>query len=496
MNTNLPRQWSWLVISAIAACMLIGSPSIAQEGAESDQDNQKKAAKGPLLIPTPKASELGLEFPEGVKPKRENDETLIYTPPSGSPMVVKLHSTAGNKQLVKFPSGKLKLVDSKQTKPTAKPFVAATATEMVQAMREEGFDKYKIVEADPYVFVYACSEAFYMHTRSILESLYPGIMDSLKAWELNPKDPETPLVVIITPNRKAFDTYQKMPEGVAAYYSPVTHYIVLYEDTDLAFAAPEFGLKQGAYTIAHEGVHQILAATGIQERMGRWPMWISEGLPEYFCPLKVSSRLVRQGTAELPERTLKWQRAGTVNDLRMWDLLQTPTSDEGDVIKTVVSAQGLTARGYSLAWGLTHYLATRKKKEFQAYLKDVSQIEAFDTSWDERGRAPDPLFVKHFGDQFSVTEYAVAAHLTDKKMQSMYKDPFEYQTHYIVKRILKKGRSYDTVMVITTSPEAAKKWKEEEEAKLQAADETARFYTIICETRNKAEYQIRKVMSR
>jgi hypothetical protein len=95
-----------------------------------------------------------------------------------------------------------------------------------------------------------------------------------------------------------------------------------------------------------------------------------------------------------------------------------------------------------------------------------------------------------------VTEYAVAAHLNDKKMQTEYRDPMVYQTHYVIKRILKKGRSFDTVMVITLSPEAAKKWKEEEEAKLAAANETARFYTIVCETRDKAEFQIRKVMSR
>ena len=124
--------------------------------------------------------------------------------------------------------------------------------------------------------------------------------------------------------------------------------------------------------MAHEGVHQILHNTGIQQRLARWPMWISEGLPEYFCPLKVSSRIVRTANAELPTRTLKWTDPGMVNDLRMYSLLRT-NSQGGEVAKQLVQASELGSREYALAWGLVHYLVNERPSEFRAYLQDVSR---------------------------------------------------------------------------------------------------------------------------
>src|SRR5436309_1049105 len=70
---------------------------------------------------------------------------------------------------------------------------------------------------------------------------------------------------------------------------------------------PDLALGQAISTIAHEGVHQILHNIGVQRRMSVWPMWLSEGLAEFFAPTTVDGKL-------------RWKGPGQVNDLRMFEL--------------------------------------------------------------------------------------------------------------------------------------------------------------------------------
>jgi hypothetical protein len=76
-------------------------------------------------------------------------------------------------------------------------------------------------------------------------------------------------------------------------------------------------------------------------------------------------------------------------------------------------------------------------------------------------------------------------------MQSEYRDPEVYQTHYVVKRSIKHGHTFSIAMIVTTSPAAARAWKEQEEA----ANDKAKFFTNICKTRREAEFQVRKLQS-
>ena len=77
----------------------------------------------------------------------------------------------------------------------------------------------------------------------------------------------------------------------------------------MAEIAPDLAVKQSISTIAHEGVHQVLHNIGVQQRLSRWPMWISEGLPEYFAPTQVDERI-------------RWKGVGLVNDLRLHSLVE------------------------------------------------------------------------------------------------------------------------------------------------------------------------------
>jgi hypothetical protein len=389
------------------------------------------------------------------------------------------------------PTGQLMVIELAKAKPTTDPFVAATPDEMIASLKGAGFAKYKFEQGTFYLYAYDCSEGFYMHARSILESMLPGIVASLKSWGLKVERPETLMAVVIMPSRAAFDALKPMPPEVAAYYNLMTNHIVMYEDQELWDAAPEYAAKQGAYTISHEGVHQLLANIGVQSRLSNWSPWICEGLPEYYSPLKVHSRLIRKGNAELPSRTLKWTKAGMVNDLRMWSLLKM-SSSSGNVLKSLVEADEIDADGYALAWGLVHYLATKKPEKFQAFMADLSQYQPLDAATRPLQGRPDVLFTKHFGSDFAALEREIQDYLTSKPMQTEYVDPFENQTHYVVRSVQKIGRAFQVQLVITTSPAAAKNWRDEQEA----ANNKATYSTKICKTRAEAEWQVKKLQSK
>lgn len=478
--------------------LLVGvAPAWAQ-----DSDDEKGEEDG-LILPAQGVGLFDLEKLADAEPSPPKTENC-YVRGDGGALIAKVLCELGDERLVMLPTGQLEIVAMKDTRPTDKPFRSATREQIIRHYRQkEHFKEFEFVPAGYFIFGYAeGSEATYMQTRSILESLFAGMIPQLREWGLKPTRPQVPMMVLIMPSRAAFDALEPMPEGVAAYYSQIENHVVLYEDTRLREAAPEYAFKSASYTVAHEGIHQIMANTGVQKRLSSWPAWISEGLPEYFCPLHVNSRLIKNKEGELPERTLKWSRVGMVNDLRMRHLLMTGGRG-GALVRDAISADSLTAYGYAVSWGLVHYFGERKTDEFAAYLRDVSKgetlmpiVEGGDTRADFSGN-PDPLFIKHFGDDYPMLEARIQRHLNSKPIQKQYKDPYENQTVYLVTSTMKRGRVYETVLPrATMSPDEARKYKEELKARALAEGREAHVRLIVCDDLDEARYHIRKIMSR
>ena len=417
---------------------------------EGEASNQAKYVPANL----DRTTELLNEGEEAIPGRGER--LLVRTPTMGAAVSL-LVATIGDRCLVTLPDGQIREVKLAATVPTDQPFRASKLA-IKQSLERDGLDRFRIVGAKPYIFVYDCSEGFYRHTRAILETLYPGVKKQLEAWGIDVPDPKLPLMVVIMPNREAFDNFEKMPRDVMAYYDPLTNRVFLYEDQELSDAAPEYALKRASYIIAHEGVHQMLANVDIEKRLGRWPMWISEGLPEYLSPVKIHSRIARQGLDEMPVRSVRWRQAGVINDLRMRELLSIPPTVPGEVIEKVVHAQSLTSLGYSVSWALVHHLAKNRPKEFRAYLADIAQTKPFEGVLRER----DELFEKHFGSDYAEIEDDVKRHVTSREMEKEYRDPLANQTHYIVKRNFRRGRTISISAIITLSPASAQKWKKKE----------------------------------
>jgi hypothetical protein len=470
---------------------MIGSGSIASSKLRAQQPDEAKDTKERIAGQIdPK--ELGFFLPKEGTVEPGKGRRVLTPDETGTPVVAELHCRVGDVDVVMLPSGQLKSAFQKDTIVTERPFKPLTGPELIKRMQAGEFRDFKSGSSEHYSFLYGCEEGFFQTTRDILDSLYAGVIDSLTRWGLSPTQPQTPLVVLIFPDRKSFDEFHKMPPGVLAYYSIINNFVVLYEDPELSDAAPELALKRAAYTIAHEGVHQILHNVGVQKRLAPWPAWLTEGLPELFCPVKVTSSMVKEGSDSMPRRSLRWTKLGLVNDIRMRDLLQMKP-EAGKVLASAVTTPSLDADGYAVAWGLVHYLMSSQPKVFQAYLRDVAAAEPLaDFGAKDRSAAANELFVKYWGADFAKLESGVAKHLTSEKVLSNYRDPITYQTHYVVVHTAMRGRAALVTVLITTSPDGARRWKAEE-IKNQEAGLKHGFRTQVCETRQLAEVTLSKI---
>jgi hypothetical protein len=332
--------------------------------------------------------------------KIPKDSILTGRDRADEPVVAQLHCTRDQQRFVILPSGEMTIVGPHDAAPTARPFQPATKEELASLLTKNHFRGFKTKQTRRFLYVYNSSDLFYQGTSRILETMYPGLLAWCKKNKLDAHEAELPLVVVMFRTQAEFDQYRKMPDGVVAYYDGRTNWVCMYEMSKLAQVAPTIALKQAVSTVAHEGVHQILQNIGVQQRLSRWPMWISEGLPEFFSPTDITS-------------DVRWKGVGTVNDLRMAELEQYIKAGQGKVeagntIRQTIRANNLTSTGYASAWALTHFLSQKRPANFPAFLQEVSQREPLEQH--ERD-VDEALFVKHFGDDYSGLESLELKHL-------------------------------------------------------------------------------------
>jgi hypothetical protein len=411
-----------------------------------------------LLIPT-----------EG--PIRQAEGRRVHVAGDGGKSVVGIvHVDVGEHRIVVMPDGRLRVFPATEAKPTADDFVAATQQELADSLGAE-FPGFKVQTTRHYVFVYNSSEEFFIGTKGILESMYPGVEQFLRRLGLEVREPLTPLAVIMFRTREEFDAHRKMPAEVAAYYDGVSNRVVLYEQTDLVDRAPELALRQAISTIAHEGVHQILHNNGVQQRLSRWPIWISEGLPEYLAPTVIDVTSIR--------RTLKWKGAGTVNDLRMYELDRFIKDDEAnrhDLVSLAVNARQLDSTGYAASWALTHFLARRQPAKFTRYLQYASQIEPLAERGSTIVAAGEDDAVAKFNELFGDDHTRLSRELLQHLQKLPYKDPVANQTFYVVTMVVNRGNSAQVSAGLTTSPGEVREWQQDAR---QSIPEPLRPYSVF-----------------
>ena len=376
--------------------------------------------QGPRTIdPKP----YGFDIPAGVL-RLGAGERVTTLDPAGRSVVAKLYVTIGDYQVLLLPDGQLAALPTTKSRFTERPFVAEPKTALAERLTARGpLAGFQTRLTDDYLFIYNTSEEFETVTRRILIRMLPAMRGYAKNRDIATVAPEVPLVVVMFRTDEQFQNYRRMPRGVVAYYNTLSNQVVMYEQSRINETNPEIAKQQRLSTIAHEGVHQILHNIGVQKRLSRWPMWISEGMAEYFAPTSVG-------------RSSRWKGAGQVNDLRMFEMEQylkgqSQTDFDGHWTQETVAAQRLTSTGYASAWALTNYLAKNRREQFTSYWKDVIQLGPFEGNYPavRGGLVPQHLvlFRKHFGTDFKQLEERMFRYLS----KLPYDDPFKDYPHYV-----------------------------------------------------------------
>jgi len=393
----------------------------------------------------------GLELDPGpLRPTK--GEVATTEDGEGRAVVGRIHVRIGDGAVILLPDGQLVARKAGQFSVTDRPFVPITNDVLRERLAAE-FPGFRTRQTNHYLYVYDTSDEFVFGTSRILETMLPGVKGYAELNKLEVHNPELPLVVVMFKNEADFQKHRRVPDGVVAYYHTLTNRVFMYEQSRLAQVRPDLAIQQAISTIAHEGAHQILHNIGVQQRLSAWPLWLAEGLAEFFAPTTVSQRL-------------RWKGAGQVNDLRMFELeqyLKSRAAEEpsGQLIDETVLAGRLTSTGYASAWALTHYLAKNRRTEFTKLLQDVSQYGPFEGAIDVTPpgvvRSNLETFLKYFGDDAVAMETRLVLHLK----RQPYTDPFAEMPHLVATLTATDGRHQQRQVNTFHSPALAEKWLRE-----------------------------------
>lgn len=437
-----PRMWNRRhFVSAVSGVLAAGVSSVLSASETLSLDPR----------------DFGLDIPPG-KLALGDGRRVTTSDATGEAVVARVHVDVGDQRIVLLPDGQLVSRSQADAPLTDRPFIPLAKSELAKRLLTGKLNGFRSKETKRYLYLYNTSENFALATSKILESMFPGIAAFYEGQKLGAKSTDLPLVVIMFRTEAEFQAYQRMPAGVVAYYNVLTNHVVMYEESKLARLKPELAIQQSISTIAHEGVHQILNNIGVQERLSVWPMWLGEGLAEYFAPTTVGKKLA-------------WKGAGQVNDLRMYELevyLKSRAADapSGQMVSHTVSAARLTSTGYASAWALTTYLAKTDKAAFNRYVAEISKLGPLEGNMKVAGRGVIPenltIFQKFFGDDLAGLESKLVSYL--KRLP--YDDPFAEWPHYAAfVSATVEGKPRREANVFHTS-DMAEKWQREAVEKL------------------------------
>jgi hypothetical protein len=412
----------------------------------------------------------GIDLPAGsIQPS--NRETVTTDDEDGKPAVGRIHLRIGDGAVILLPDGRLISRPAGRFASTERPF-APLSKEQVSSQLAAEFPGFKTKATNHYVYAYDTSDEFILGASRILETMLPGVKNYVEQSKLKVQTPEFPLVVVLFRNERDFQRYCRKQggvvanqDGVVAYYDPLSNRVVLYEQSPLAEVHPKLALQLAISTIAHEGVHQILHNIGVQERLSVWPLWLSEGLAEYFAPTSTDDRL-------------HWKGAGQINDLRMFELekyLQSNAAKDpsGELVEHTVLAGQLTSTGYASAWALTHFLAKTRRADFNDLLKAASQLKPLEGAVDVAAtgvvRSNREEFETRFGDNFREHEKRLVLYLKNQP----YNDPFANAPHFVATLIAGKKKQPEKKARTFTTLQLAHQWLSESVRELPATQRDA-----------------------
>ncbi len=144
--------WAGLFLTLLGLRCLLG-----QEPAGTEESPPPRAAPA-------NQRQTGLSVPASVTPTLGDGQVLEVRTAAGESTAL-LYADFGPQKLVVLPTGEMEMLAASRVRDTDQPLGRPSKNAMRQALKAAGFGDFKVELAKPYVFVYACSDAFYLQTR-------------------------------------------------------------------------------------------------------------------------------------------------------------------------------------------------------------------------------------------------------------------------------------------------------------------------------------------
>ncbi len=246
----------------------------------------------------------------------------------------------------------------------SEPLEPISADEAARRLLDEMPEGFKIHRTSNYLICHNTNPKYASYVGGLFEQLYRGFFAYWKGlgWELD--TPRFPLVALVFADQDGFQSYAGHELGdtvksVIGYYHLETNRMTTYFLPNA---------ERNVATIIHEATHQLAYNSGLQRRFADNPMWVSEGLAMFFESPDFSS-------------PRGWRSVGKVNRVNLERFRRYVPSRPADSLRTLLaddarlrdSSQALMAYGES--WALTYFLLKTRRKEFVAYLQQLSAGE-------------------------------------------------------------------------------------------------------------------------
>lgn len=272
-----------------------------------------------------------------------------------------------------------------------KPLTAAQLGKQLLAELPAGFEIHATAR---YVICHNTSREYAQWCGALLERLNRAFASfwAHKGFKLH--DSEFPLVAIVFASREDYADFASREVGKASqnmigYYSLQTNRVLMYDLTGSSgqrgggrrmsagqinqlLSQPD--AERTVATVIHEATHQIAFNCGLQTRFADIPLWVSEGLAEYF------------ETPDL-ESAKGWRTIGGVNYSRLERFREYLPSRAAGSLRTLIADDkrlrdpATALDGYAEAWALNYYLLRQHGKEYLAYIKQLAEKPPL--VWDE-----------------------------------------------------------------------------------------------------------------
>jgi hypothetical protein len=249
--------------------------------------------------------------------------------------------------------------------------------------REKGIGELGTSRTKHYLLLGNAPQKFRERALEICEGLARDYLTYFKERKFPVAPPKDRLTVLAFAGKEPFATFLgEKPGTEAGRYELGTNRLVIFDNRGRAELQ---GAQEKANTIVlvHEAMHQLTFNTGLLERAGDVPHWLSEGLAMFAEVRSPDGRAVKVGDANagrvsvLAEATSRGAAWLPLVDLLTDDrLFEQPETEQ---------------MAYAQAWTLVHALVKTRTAAFRSYLDRIRPRRAATSRVDDVTRTLGPL---------------------------------------------------------------------------------------------------------